>query len=186
MIAQMIQQEQLSIDTAFQIAKLYYLITGNDFLGVDRAKIGFSVRDYLDYKPDIIQARKTPNDLDLSSLRLQDLDGLQNIAGLNNLQEPSLRNNQLTQLPAGIFQGLNNLQFLSLEDNQLTQLPAGLFQGLNNLRELNLRNNQLAQLPAGLFQGLNNLQRLYLENIQLTDENKKQIRQALPNVDIKF
>jgi Leucine-rich repeat (LRR) protein len=167
-----IQTNQLSDDTAKQIAKIYYLITQKDLEGVDKkpiVTIGFSIRDYLEYLPDVIKKRKTETELDLSGLRLNDTDGLRDIPDLNNLQKLYLHDNQLTQLPATLFNGLNNLQKLYLHDNQLTQLPATLFNGLNNLQILYLYDNQLTELPATLFNGLNNLQLLYLYDNQLTE-----------------
>ena len=158
-----IQTNQLSDDTAKQIAKIYYLITQKDLEGVDKkpiVKISFSIRDYLEYLPDVIKKRKTETKLDLSGLRLNDTDGLRDIPDLNNLRVLHLDNNQLTQLPATLFNGLNNLQILYLYDNQLTELPATLFNGLNNLQYLSLSNNQL------------------------TDANKEQIMNALPGVNI--
>ena len=191
-----IQTNQLSDDTAKEIAKIYYLLTQKNLVGADKKPIitiGFSIRDYLEYLPDVIKENKTETELDLSGLRLNDTDGLRDIPDLNNLQYLLLYNNQLTQLPATLFNGLNNLQLLYLNNNQLTELPATLFNGLNNLRvlhlfnnqltevppmllnglnnlqELNLYCNQLTQLPAMLFKGLNNLQRLNLNNNQLTE-----------------
>ena len=156
-----IQTNQLSDDTAKEIAKIYYLITQKDLEGVDKkpiVTIGFSIRDYLEYLPDVIKKRKTETELDLSWLRLNDTDGLRDIPDLNNLQYLLLYNNQLTQLPATLFNGLNNLQILYLYDNQLTELPATLFNGLNNLQYLSLSNNQL------------------------TDAKREQIRNALPRI----
>jgi Leucine-rich repeat (LRR) protein len=171
-VIKLIQSNQLSDDTAKQIAKIYYLITQKDLEGVDKkpiVKISFSIRDYLEYLPDVIKKRKTETKLDLSGLRLNDTDGLRDIPDLNNLQKLYLHDNQLTQLPATLFNGLNNLQKLYLHDNQLTQLPATLFNGLNNLQILYLYDNQLTELPATLFNGLNNLQLLYLYDNQLTE-----------------
>ena len=210
-VIKLIQSNQLSDDTAKQIAKIYYLITQKDLEGVDKkpiVTIGFSIRDYLEYLPDVIKKRKTETELDLSWLRLNDTDGLRDIPDINNLQYLLLYSNQLTQLPATLFNGLNNLREIYLYDNQLTQLPATLFNGLNNLQEVLLSNNQLTELLATLFNGLNNLQALLLNNNQLmelpamifngfnnlrvlilfnnqlTDENKEQLRNALPGVNI--
>ena len=180
-----IQTNQLSDDTAKQIAKIYYLITQKDLEGVDKkpiVTIGFSIRDYLEYLPDVIKKRKTETELDLSWLRLNDTDGLRDIPDINNLQYLLLYSNQLTQLPATLFNGLNNLQELYLMSNQLSKLPATLFNGLNNLQALLLNNNQLMELPAMIFNGFNNLRVLILFNNQLTDENKEQLRNALPRI----
>ena len=51
---------------------------------------------------------------------------------------------------------------LRLYDNQLTTLPADLFDGLTALTTLYLNGNQLSTLPEGLFDGLSSLTTLYL------------------------
>ena len=51
---------------------------------------------------------------------------------------------------------------LRLYDNQLSTLPADLFDGLSALTTLYLNGNQLTALPDGLFNGLSSLTTLYL------------------------
>jgi Leucine-rich repeat (LRR) protein len=70
-----------------------------------------------------------------------------------NLQRLYCDNNQLTSLPP-----MPNLKYLDCDDNQLTSLPS-----MPNLRELWCRNNQLTSLPS-----MPNLQKLYCRNNQLT------------------
>jgi len=79
-----------------------------------------------------------------------------------------LSSNQLSTLPAGVFDGLTSLQWLYLFSNQLSTLPAGVFNGLTSLQRLDLNNNQLSTLPAGVFTGLTSLQRLFLGANQLS------------------
>ena len=78
----------------------------------------------------------------------------------------SLSNKGITTLKAGDFQGLT-LSHLYLFSNQLTTLPANVFNGLTISGELNLSNNQLTTLPAGMFDGLT-ITNLYLQANQLT------------------
>ncbi|XP_071954271.1 uncharacterized protein [Antedon mediterranea] len=61
-----------------------------------------------------------------------------------------------------IFKANNSssLQALTLYNNQISNLPADIFNGLGNLLYLFLSYNQFSNLPAKMFQGLNNLQRL--------------------------
>ena len=106
--------------------------------------------------------------LDLSSKGLTSLEGLNAIAGIENLQWLYLGFNQLSELPAGIFNGLTNLQLLYLVGNQLSELPAGIFDGLTSLQELRLNNNQLSTLPAGVFDGLTSLRWLNFSRNQLS------------------
>jgi Leucine-rich repeat (LRR) protein len=65
--------------------------------------------------------------------------------------------NQLTVLPAAVFNGLTNLRGLYLNNNELTDLPAEAFNCLTNLEELSLFNNQLTALPGGVFNCLTDL-----------------------------
>ncbi len=150
------------------VAKYYYLLNKKDLAGVDDKSYGFSIQDYLDYQPDVLAAKRKGNDLSLSKMRLNSLEGFGRIPNIATLQELYLNNNQLSILPAGIFTGLANLQWLYLYNNQLSALPVGVFNGLANLQQLNLNNNQLSTLPAGVFTGLATLQSLYLQNNQLS------------------
>ena len=47
-------------------------------------------------------------------------------------------------------------------DNQLSELPDGVFDNLTNLEELYLQNNQLNDLPDGIFSRLTSLTTLDL------------------------
>jgi Leucine-rich repeat (LRR) protein len=87
-----------------------------------------SINDLVDYKE--IDGGGV---LDLSKFYFVSLDGLKRIPNINNLQELDLSYNQLTQLPANIFNGLNSLQWLYLANNQLTKLPANIFNGVNTM-----------------------------------------------------
>jgi len=72
--------------------------------------------------------------------------------------------NQLSSLPAGLFDQLTNLQYLVLDYNKISSLPAGLFDKLTGLHELGLSHNQLSSLPAGLLDKLARLQEIYVDH----------------------
>lgn len=193
-VMNLIQKKKLSTNTATEIGRIYYLITNKELPDTDKNNFVFSLRDYLDYRPEIIQQRHLKKwELDLSKLHLIDLDGIQDIPnlnnitilnlshnnltellpdlgviGLNNLTGLYLAHNQLSQLPATFLNGLNKLTFLAFDFNRLFQLPATIFQGLNKLQHLSLQYNQLTELPITLFQDLSDLKDLRLNSNRLT------------------
>ena len=65
--------------------------------------------------------------------------------------------NNLTTLPAGVFDQLTSLQDLTLWNNNLTSLPSGVFDRLTKLRQLDLGQNSLSSLPAGIFDQLTSI-----------------------------
>ena len=75
-----------------------------------------------------------------------------------------LKNMNLAELPAGVFDGLEDLKALHLQGNRLRTLPEGLFRNLSNLRQLSLEGNRLRTLPEGLFRNLSSLGWLFLQN----------------------
>ena len=89
-------------------------------------------------------------------------------AGLTELKNLDLRDNELTTLPTGVFAGLTALRDLYLDDNELTTLPTGVFAGLTALGVLRLPDNGLTTLPTGVFAGLTTLRDLYLHNNELS------------------
>ncbi len=83
------------------------------------------------------------------------------------LQNLSLDRNQLSKLPNGFFTGLNRLKMLNLHENRLHNLQESIFAGLVQLRLIDLSKNSLNALPAGLFAGLNRLKAIELYDNKL-------------------
>jgi hypothetical protein len=77
--------------------------------------------------------------------------------GAERLPELRLKNNQLTSLPANIFDPLWGLQTLNLNHNQLQVLAVSLFSKLKQLKFLDMKGNLLSTLPVGLFAFQNEL-----------------------------
>ncbi|KEI71198.1 leucine-rich repeat protein [Endozoicomonas elysicola] len=73
-----------------------------------------------------------------------------------------LSGNQITELPAGVFQRLGNLRWLKLSDNQIHCIAPGAFRGLDNIHYLSLANNSLRELPENSLEGLNKQCKLIL------------------------
>jgi hypothetical protein len=79
---------------------------------------------------------------------------------LEKLEELELRHENLTELPAAVFQ-LTKLTKLNLNNNRLRQLPGDIAR-LSQLTELDLRENLLETVPATIGE-LRHLKRLGLE-----------------------
>ena len=64
------------------------------------------------------------------------------------LSQLHLKNMNLTELPAGVFDGLEDLEELHLQGNRLRTLPKNAFRNLRGLCHLYLQNNGLEELPS--------------------------------------
>ncbi len=133
---------------------------------------GLSIQDYLDSPvlKEKIQIKTTRGEvtLDLSKMKINDLNGLQKIPNIETVQKLYLDHNQLTTIQPNTFAGLTNLTHLSISRNQLTTIQPNAFAGLNNLQWLFLNNNQLNTIQTNAFAGLTNLRNLLLYNNQLS------------------
>ena len=87
---------------------------------------------------------------------------------LTALTTLDLARNDLTALPADVFDQLTVLEWLSLSGNDLTALPADVFDQLTVLEWLSLSGNDLTALPADVFDQLTALTELYLFGNDLT------------------
>ena len=116
------------------------------------------------------EAEQRLNRVKVLALTQQGIRVLQpdDFAGLTELTELRLRDNNLRSLPEGVFAGLNKLKMLDLSDNAVTSLSANAFAGLTSLEDLRLNNMDLKELPQGIFTGLVKLRRLYLHRNDLT------------------
>ena len=108
--------------------------------------------------------------LNAESTNISDLTGLKFATNLTYL---NLSNNNLTTLPAGVFEGLSKATVLNLRGNPLTTIKTGAFNGLSSLTELDLSptgssRGKLTTIEAGTFYGLASLQTLNLHNNNLT------------------
>ncbi|XP_074659100.1 toll-like receptor 2 type-2 [Tubulanus polymorphus] len=65
-----------------------------------------------------------------------------------SLQEIYLAENDLTELPAGLFRTLKQLRYIHLTDNKIKIIPRGFFDGLKNLMVVKLDKNVLSTLSG--------------------------------------
>ena len=75
------------------------------------------------------------------------------LSGLTGVPQVRLNQNRLAALPEAAFAGMDRLRGVLLEDNDLANLPPGLFQA-GALQHVYLQRNALRALPAGIFAGL--------------------------------
>jgi hypothetical protein len=110
-----------------------------------------------------------PEDVDCSKRNLTLLQtAMFNWRGAELVSELSLEKNQLTSLPAHIFDPLRGLKTLNLNHNQLRVLEVDVFSKLWNLKFLDMKDNQLTELPVRLFDSQERLVSLDLRNNLLT------------------
>jgi len=83
--------------------------------------------------------------------------------GLTAIESVELDANELTSIPATLFNDLKVVRWIDLRDNKISELPAKVFEGLTTLTELDLHNNNLSKLPDGIFSGLTSLRKIDLE-----------------------
>jgi Leucine-rich repeat (LRR) protein len=90
-------------------------------------------------------------------------------SGLPSLQRLNLENNNLYEILPGTFSGLSSLRRLRLQHNNLSEIPPETFTGLSSLQKLSLQCNQLFKITPGTFEGLTSLQELWLNNNQISE-----------------
>lgn len=64
-----------------------------------------------------------------------------------------LSNNELREVPNGVFRTLRRLTVLHLSSNKFERLDENLLHGLNQLEDIDLSRNELIELPPLLFDG---------------------------------
>ncbi len=154
-----------------EIGRQYYILYGEELdTGVPW---GVSIQDYLtspalQNKMPLVRTVRENKELNLADMKINNLQGLENITNIGIVQRLILKNNQLTTIQPDTFAVLPNLQTLRLENNQLTTIKLDTFAGLPKLRWLDLRKNQLKDIQPKAFADLTNLDRLVISNNQLT------------------
>ncbi len=162
-----------------KVARYHYLLKGKELKGADTTNLGFSIQDYLDHSPDLIQKRqhRVLNDIflrqNLIGLRLNSLTGLENIPNIDQVQILNISKNQLRTLPAAAFAACTKLFSLTLSNNQLTHLNANIFDGMRLVYVLDLSYNKIAQIDEPTLQRLRQL--MSEENMWLLAHSQSQV-----------
>ncbi|KAK6030712.1 leucine Rich repeat-containing domain protein, partial [Ostertagia ostertagi] len=87
------------------------------------------------------------------------LRGLENV-----LQELSLAQNKLTEVPSDAVAGMRALSVLNLKCNRIGNLTKSVFQNLDSLIDVNLSCNEVCEVSSDVFDGVRNtLQNLILD-----------------------
>lgn len=158
--------QNISQEIVAQIARHYYLIYNQAIPGIT-IPYGVSIRELLvlNRLPEIPEYWE----YDLSELRINSLDGLQDIPDIGKVKLLNLSHNELTEVKEGDFVGLGNLDELILSHNRLTKLPAKTFRGLGSLTSLVVSHNWIETMDVKALDGLGSLKRLDLSSNSLVD-----------------
>lgn len=81
--------------------------------------------------------------------------------------------NGIDTLAQDDFRGLGDLELLDLSQNELTEVPDGVFGMLSKLKNLDLSSNHITHISKGSFSGLVQLERLYLHSNRIQSIHKE-------------
>jgi Leucine-rich repeat (LRR) protein len=104
---------------------------------------------------------------------------------IDDVQVIYLEGGQVTDAALAHLNRLTGLQELYLDGSQITDAGLADLQGLIGLRWLWLNRTQITDDGLVHLQALTGLQELWLLRTQVTDAGPAQLRQALPNCQIK-
>ncbi|VDO43393.1 unnamed protein product [Haemonchus placei] len=136
-----------------QMKKLYFEIRELTLENANIVEIGPRAFKNLRIKRLILDRNR------IKAIHKDALRGLENI-----LQELSLAQNKLTEVPSDALSGMRALSVLSLKCNKISNLTRPVFRNLNSLIDINLSCNEVCELSSDVFDGVrNNLQNLILD-----------------------
>jgi Leucine-rich repeat (LRR) protein len=133
----------------------------------------------LDSIPPEVFSLPNLQELDVSRNRITYLSP--DIAKLKNLQVLNISSNKLEKLPHEIGE-LGNLKKLFANRNNIISLPPTIGE-LSQLRLLDLWSNDIGHFPEEMSK-LTSLRKLDLRNIVINEENRKLLKEMLPNTKI--
>lgn len=166
-----------------QIGRYYFLLTGENLVSEIKLS-GYSVQDYLDYRPHIIALKTQGYRLDLAHLHLRSLDGITKIPHLDTFRFLELNHNILTQIEPGALKEFASVILLHAHYNKFTTLDSDTFCGMKALKTIRLENNALESVDPAVFACLPALQAIIIQNNKLSQESITALQKALPHVAI--
>jgi len=104
-------------------------------------------------------------------------------AGLSNLLELDLSQNQLDKLRKKLFWDLESLEKLRISHNKIREIPNKLFKSQSKLKTLSLSKNLLTQLTTDALLGIELLNHLMLDN-NLLEEIDEQVFTNLSSLSL--
>lgn len=137
-----------------------YVTTGKQALVDALVARGYDTNDDGDISEDEIAA--ISEDLDLNNCGLTDISLLKGLT--DKVTSIDLSENNLTEIPDGLFDNMTNLEAVYLNTNYLVSLPKDLFKNNKNLEWINLRSNKLSYVDKDTFAELPALKYLELDN----------------------
>jgi hypothetical protein len=110
--------------------------------------------------------------------------GLEHVKDLTQLKDLDLTDTQVTDAGLGQLKGLENLEFLGLMGTRVTDEGLKNLKEMEHLKSLNLNGTQVTDVGLEHLKRLNQLQNLWLQGTKITDAGVDKLKQALPNVKI--
>jgi len=172
--------QDISQELVAQIARHYYLIYNQTIEGVT-IQYGVSIRELLLLNR--LPAIPEYWEYDLSNLKINNLDGLQDIPDIGKVISLNLSHNEIAEVKDGDFIGLGNLGTLILSYNRLTKLPARAFRGMGSLNKLNVSHNWINSIDSAAFSGLGGLTHLDLSS-NAVDGLAEQLFSGMGNLEV--
>ena len=94
-------------------------------------------------------------------------------SGISSLENVSLGNIDIKNIPEGLFDGLWQLKSLNLKKNKIKTLAENIFHNNILLESINLSDNPLETIPEGVFRNLVNIKEFSMVNKKHVSQYKK-------------
>lgn len=115
-------------------------------------------------------AKYDDDKLELKGCGLTDISLLKGLPA--TVKTIDLSNNNIEEIPEGLFDGMTGLENFYAENNKIKRIPKNIFKDNKNLDWIALTNNNITALEKGAFKGASNLTQLGLEGNQVSKIDK--------------